>query len=127
MLGRAVLEDAWMLSDADRVCFGVPNQGLSRREVVTKYVSEVAEEHRLWCMTHGKKAGKRKRCTNRTIWVVLMPFFHGVRNAKLFRKALIEAPDWMAEEDAATSVLAAMSLLDDEDLDERPPLGVPPI
>jgi tRNA-dihydrouridine synthase len=34
MLGRAAYENPWMFADVDRRYYGVPNQNLSRKEVL---------------------------------------------------------------------------------------------
>ena len=38
MVGRAAYQNTWMFADADRRFFGKPNPGLSRREIINKYL-----------------------------------------------------------------------------------------
>ena len=55
MIGRAAYGNPWMFADADRRFFGVPNPGLSRKEVLVKYLAYaeglaegLSEEERAW-------------------------------------------------------------------------------
>ncbi|RYG47650.1 tRNA dihydrouridine(20/20a) synthase DusA, partial [archaeon] len=43
MIGRAAYNNPWIFADADRQLFGMPNPGLSRREVVSKYLEYTDE------------------------------------------------------------------------------------
>jgi tRNA-dihydrouridine synthase A len=45
MIGRGATEYPWQFGDVDRSIFGVPNPGLSRREVLLRYAEYVREEY----------------------------------------------------------------------------------
>lgn len=50
MIGRVANENPWIIGDVDRIFYGVPNPGLSRKEVVLKYAEYIDKEiHGRYC------------------------------------------------------------------------------
>ena len=116
MIGRAAYNNCWMFADADRRLFGVPNQGLSRREVIARYLEycdavrgTLPEDER--AMKHYKTFDLAKP---------LIGLFNGEYGGAKFRttlSVLLQERKW----ELRPAVAEALKNLPDETLDERPP------
>ena len=106
MLGRIALDDPWMLADADRRWFGDEGPGPSRREVL-----EAAVPY----MVRRAEAGASRGLLIQP----LMNLFSGRRGAKAWKRAMTEIHS-AGPEGFGAALEAAVGLLDDDLLDERP-------
>jgi len=77
MVGRVANENPWILGAIDKKFYGVPNPGLSRKEVILRYAEYLDKE------THGKY------CTRVKI-NPLLNLFYGEKDANLYYDFLIE-------------------------------------
>lgn len=126
MLGRAAYNNPWMFADADRRIFGVPNPGLSRREVIAEYL-RYAEE-----VVAALPEPYVSMGNNRVFEVAkpLIQLFHGVTGGGKFRGAFARALTAATAGDkthrmgALREALAvALPCIPDYILDQRPPVG----
>ena len=118
MVGRAAYHRPWMFADADRRFFGERNPGLSRREVVERYLEycegvreSLPPEER--SMTHYRTFELAKP---------LIGLFAGEFGGARFRtelSVLLQERKW----ELRPAVAAALAYVHSETLDERPPAG----
>jgi hypothetical protein len=120
MIGRAAYNNSWTtLADADRRGFGVPNPGLSRREVLEAYLA--------YTDTVAESVPAEERCLHyyKPLDLVkpLVGLFNGEYGGSSFRKRLFE----LAQKDKAVTirgaVAEALKAIPQEILDERAPVG----
>ena len=116
MVGRAAYQNTWMFADADRRFFGQPNPGLSRREVIDRYLeycdtvlSTIPEDER-----DMKMYGPFEFCRP------LIGLFTGEYGGSKYRTQLcvLVQEDKVALRDA---VREALKNIPDEIIDERMP------
>lgn len=120
MIGRAAYNNPWMLADVDRRVFGVPNRGLSRREVLMAYcdyaetVSATVPPEELRLHYY--------RCSDMV--KPLHHFFHGCPGNQKFRQVLQASCSSSTTPLSAfrAGILEAISHIPDAVLDERPPV-----
>lgn len=80
MIGRAAYSNPWrILSDADRVIYGVPNRAVSRRQVLEEYV-EYADSVKGRYNPH--------RPSLRALIMPLINLFHGEKGGARWRRAI---------------------------------------
>ena len=123
MVGRAAHSMPWAFADADRLFFGVPNPGYTRREVISLYLDYVdglaasvpAEE---------RNDGVGGMYGAATLARPLFNLFAGCRNGGRFRHALAVgvAPNSGLSVRAATEAALLAADLQAEVLDEHPPM-----
>ena len=123
MIGRAAYTTPWMLADADRLIFGVPNPGLSRREVVAAYLAYATQQLPAEVPAEERAALPSVYATH-VLMRPLLNLFHGCAGGALFRAQLSSAVN-ERKLGLAEAVAVAMSNagLSDDVLDERPPAG----
>ena len=117
MVGRAAYNDPWhTLADADRRLFGVPNPGLSRREVVARYLA-YAE-----ALPASLPPDELDFSANRPFEVLkpLMGLFHGEPGSARFRATLGHTTQ-VLKLPIAECIERALACVDDAVLDARPP------
>jgi tRNA-dihydrouridine synthase len=117
MVGRAAYNRPWrLLSDADRRLFGEPNPGLSRREVVARYL-DYAE-----ALPGALPAGEARMSLYKPFELAkpLIGLFQGEYGGARFRKSLTQGLQ-DSKLPLREAVEMALQLLPDRVLDERAP------
>lgn len=116
MVGRAAYNNPWILADADRRIFGVPNPRLSRRQVVAAYL-DYAEDFLAAGAAEDKNAGLYGQFE---LIKPIMALFHGKAGGSKFRTVVATASQ-TERLPIRAAVMKAMALIPDEVLDELPP------
>lgn len=116
MIGRAAYHNPWLLADADRRLFGVPNPGLSRREVIEQYLTyadNILERTPLeWHHGTGMRPFEIVR--------PLVTLFSGKHGGARFRDTLTRGV-LQSKLPLREAVAQAVACVLEADLDERPP------
>ncbi len=106
MLGRIALDNPWLLADADRRWFRDESRSPSRREVL---------ESAIPYMVHRAESGASRGLLIQP----LMNLFAGRKGAKAWKRAMTEIHG-VGANGFGSALEAAVRLIDDELLDERP-------
>ena len=77
MVGRATHENPWIMGDFDKVVYGVPNPGLSRKEVILRYAEYLG------------KAKQGGHC-NRVMINPIISLLHGEKDEEIYYNFLSE-------------------------------------
>jgi tRNA-dihydrouridine synthase len=121
MIGRAAYNNPWMFADVDRRLFGVPNVGLSRREVIAAYL-DYADT-----VADTVPPNERGLRFYRPMELVkpLLSLFAGEYGGGKYRTALsaaIQGTDGRVKVGLRDAVAEALRHIPEEVLDARPPV-----
>ena len=106
MIGREAYARPWLFATADSEIYGTEDMGLSRREVIERYLEYCDQE-------------KEKIST----WVLIRPilnFFCGVSGSREFRREINDQVNVKKTRDVREIVNIAMSHISPIALEERP-------
>lgn len=77
MVGRLAYENPWILSDIDRRIYGLPNPGLSRKELL-----------KIWGRYCDKEITKNEKIAWPTLTKPIINLFHNEKSSAIYRRAL---------------------------------------
>lgn len=125
MIGRAASNTPWLFADVDRVIYGVPNPGHSRREVIELYLRYCEDLIPARTPAGEREGSHRMSYAPATLMKPLLTLFAGCFGGSRFRGALAGnvTAKRMPLREAVTAALAE-SRISDAVLDERPPTGL---
>lgn len=124
MIGRAASNTPWMFADVDRVIYGVPNPGHSRREVIELYLRYCEELIPARTPSTEREGSHRMSYVPATLMKPLLNLFAGCFGGSRYRGALagnVTAKRMPLREAVAAALADAR--ISDAVLDERPPAG----